>query len=36
VLELIGRIHEGQVHLIEVRNGLPVSMEVEENGRARG
>ncbi len=30
VLEVLDRIGDGQVHSIEIRNGLPVSMEVEE------
>ena len=36
VLEVIGRIDDGRVHSIEVRNGLPVSMEVEHCGVRRG
>lgn len=32
VLEVIGQIDDGRVRSIEVRNGLPVSMEVEQEG----
>jgi hypothetical protein len=32
VLDVISRIQDGRVQSIEVRNGLPVSMEVEQGG----